>query len=305
LRNQKAASDAYLAWAHKVKTETEPCFKFPKDPKQGKIDSDSYIKQKVNNGIRDLREKTKDYNSWIEGLRERQSERLHQQVEEKLKADEAFNQANEARDQERIRRDAEIQARVVQQSEEYWNWLRNMKEEVAKRPHSAPAARASGVESASSMAAKKKRENEQVVRQRSIEYAQWLQTVSQPKFTLPYHVVVSREEKEKRIAAVRDKTEGHKKMSNDYFEGVRKVEQKHHARIMRNLKKKLLADKMYDEEHVEAAIELEAKMEAERQKKREVELECRRELQQMYSKVKSKPLYLEVAYGIKAPESKT
>lgn len=132
-----------------------------------------------------------------------------------------------------------------------------------------------------------------------------MQTVSQPKFTLPYHVVVSREEKEKRIAAVRDKTEGHKKMSNDYFEGVRKVEQKHHARIMRNLKKKLLADKMYDEEHAEAAIALEAKMEAERQKKREVELECRRELQQMYSKVKSKPLYLEVAYGIKAPESKT
>merc|ERR1711904_400863 len=128
-----------------------------------------------------------------------------------------------------------------------------MKQRVASRPHSAPAAKETGVESPNTMAAKKKREMEQALRQRSMEYNQWLQNVSQAKFKLPFHQVVHPEEKKRRAEAVKAKIEENQANTDKYFMNVKKMEAKHHARIMRSLKVKLKADQLYNEHHAEAA----------------------------------------------------
>merc|ERR1712014_36349 len=102
-----------------------------------------------------------------------------------------------------------------------------MKQSVANRPHSAPAARSSGVESASSMAAKKRKESEAALRQRACEYQHWLQTVSQPKFKLPFHHVVDPEEKQRRVLKLQERIAEDEVAQEAYFERIRQMEKKH------------------------------------------------------------------------------
>merc|ERR1712106_885234 len=82
-----------------------------------------------------------------------------EQLEAKASADEAFNNAADARAEYRKKQNEEAQAGGGMVEAQYWHWHREMKDRVSKRPSSAPAARSTGVESASSMAQKKKQEN--------------------------------------------------------------------------------------------------------------------------------------------------
>merc|ERR1711907_818895 len=60
------------------------------------------------------------------------------------------------------------------------------KEEVSKRPGSAPPARDSGAESAASMAWKKSADTRREWQAIGTEYHAWVRNVSAPKFQLPF-----------------------------------------------------------------------------------------------------------------------
>merc|ERR1711974_269424 len=85
-------------------------------------------------------------------------------------------------------------------------------------------------------------------------------------------------------------------MQTEYFQGVRKMEQKHHERIMKKVNEKYHADQRFNEGRASAASDLQVKNEAEAQRQRQIELKSRRELKEMYGRVKAKPLFLELAY---------
>merc|ERR1712139_762329 len=80
---------------------------------------------------------------------------------------------------------AEHRRQKKQEEEKYWRWLKGMKDEVAKRPCSAPPARSSGAESASSMAFKRSMETRREWQAIGSEYHSWVRSVSVPKFQLP------------------------------------------------------------------------------------------------------------------------
>jgi len=171
-----------------------------------------------------------------------------------------------------------------------------MKGDVAKRPGSAPPARASGVESVEALTKKKHKESVKALKKMSSEYSEWLKSVSQARFELPSHTVVTREEQDRRNAEFNRRLEEDQQHQKQYYEGIRKMEQKHHNRIMRRLKEKQEADKRYNENQEAAADALAAKMEQERQRQRAISLKSQQELNEMKIRVKSKPLWLELAY---------
>lgn len=295
-RKQLAASQEYFAWTEKVKAETIPSFKLPEDSRKGMPTSEQYVKKKVRQGLRDMREKTIDYKAWIEDLRVSQARKLHEKVAEKMKADENFNSDAVARDANRAARDAEIQAQVAEQNSQYWRWLKEMKDSVAQRPNSAPAATVSGAEGADSFK-KKHQESAKALKVASAEYHEWLKTVSVAKFELPHHPVVSKEEQESRDLKLKVAKEDQKRTTSEYFEGVRQMEVKHHERIMRRLKEKTEKDAQFNAHQKSAAGALAAKLEAEQERQRQVEVKSRAELRTMYDRVRSKPLFLEMAYS--------
>lgn len=295
-RAMRATTEEYSVWVEKVKSETVPSFKLPEDSRKGQPTNEQYIKKKVRKGLRDMRDKTVDYKAWIEDLRANQAFKMHEKLQEKFLADEAFNNAAVDRERNRIQRDAEIQEKVVQQSSKYWRWLHGMKKEVALRPNSAPPAKASGVESPASLSQKKRKESELALRKMTAEYSEWLKGVSQAKFELPYHPVVDREEYERRIVAKGKKIEEFNKKSAEYYDGVKKMEQKHHDRIMRRFREKVEADEQFNAQTANAAEMLQVKLEAERERQREIALKSRQEVREMKDRVKNRPLWIENAY---------
>lgn len=218
---------------------------------------------------------------------------------QKMKGDEEFATAGAARDAERQKRDAEIQESVRLTQAEYWRWLREMKQEVASRPNSAPAAVESGAASASALADKKRQESMQEFSKNSAEYMEWLNTVNHAKFELPYHPVVDAAEHQRRLDTKKHKVKEFNKESSAYFERVREMERKHHARIMRKVETRLEADREFNSHHEEAASLLAVKMEEQKQKQLEVAMKSRKEKKDMYKRVRDKPMFLELAYKTK------
>lgn len=297
-RHQKMKSDTeqYYAWLQKQPEDmNKRGFIMPDNPQQGRPSSAQYIQEKVKNGLREMREKDKDYKAWLEDHRNMHAAQLRKKLKAKRIADAEFDQ--EALEHERLRaeRDAEIHAEVAQQSTKYWMWLREMKKEVASRPSSAPPAQTSGVESPASMARKKQQESIAALKARRKEYSAWLRSVSEPKFKMPYYEVSS-EELERRAAYAKKMADDDNTTRNEYNEFIHKMERKHHMRVMRALKDKLLADRQFDEDQEANAKERNAKEEQKKQQKREVSLKYRQELADMHSRIRAKPLFLENAY---------
>lgn len=298
-RKFKALNDEYAVYIQKVKDEAQPVFKFDTDPRKGMPTQEEYIKARVKKGLREIGETTSNYNTWIEGLRAKMEYKRREQLQAKLRADEEFANAGASREEERKQRDAAIQENVRLTQAEYWKWLREMKEEVDMRPNSAPAAVASGAESASAAEDKKRRERIAEFKKNSSEYMDWAQTLDNGVFELPYHPVVDAEEHQRRIDAKSIKVKEFNKESAAYFDRVREMERKHHGRIMRVVTKRLEADKQFNRSRDEAASQLELKMEEHRQKELEQSLNSRQELKDMYQRVRDKPMFLELAYKTK------
>jgi len=296
IRQNRAQSAEYYAWAQKVKEETVPSFKLPEDPRKGMPSQEEYIKTRVKKGLRELRDKTSDYKAWVEELKTAQAYKLHEKLEAKMSADEAFNNANASREHDREKRDAEIVEKVRAQQAEYWSWLKGMKDEVAKRPNSAPIATISGAQSATSLADKKRQESTKALRAMRAEYQEWLQGVAVAKFELPYHEVVTAEEHIRRHESAKAKVAQAKKEQSGYFEKVRQMERKHHGRIMKVVKKRLDADAEFNANHEDAARSLAGKMEEEKQRQSAIMRKSRNELEEMYARVRARPMFLEKAY---------
>jgi hypothetical protein len=297
---QKAKDETaeYLAWAAKVKAETVPSFRFPKDPKAGMMSNDEYVKKKVKDGIREMREKNTDYKAWIEDLKVKQDFKLQEKLQEKLKGDEDFAEAAARQNAERAERDAEIQRQVAETQAQYWTWLRSMKGEVAKRPCSVPpATKQDPNNSVEALTAKRKKEMGAVMTQQATEYKTWLESVQVKKFELPLITIVSQEEKDRRRERDKKRAEDFQKQSSVYIEGVRKMEQKHHERIMKRLKEKMDGDKAFNEAGAARDEIMAARREEEAQKRREIHQKTKQDLKDMYKQVKERPLWIEMAYN--------
>jgi len=298
-RKMRATSAEYAAYLQKVKEEAVPVFKFDEDPRKGMPTQEEYIMARVKKGLREIREKTSDYKAWTEELHVKQAYKLQEKLEAKMKGDEQFAKSGAAQEEDRKKRDAAIQESVRLTQAEYWKWLGEMKKEVATRPSSAPAAVPSGVASASSLADKKRQESIREFRKNSAEYMEWLQTVNHAKFELPYHPVVDAEEHQRRLDSKMHKVKEFNKESAAYFERVRQMEEKHHRRITRVVKKRLDADKAFNRSHEEGASQLAVKMEEQKQQQLEVAMKMRQEKKDMYKRVREKPMFLELAYKTK------
>jgi len=297
-KKQKATQQQtaeYLAWAQKVKAETVCTFKLPEDSRK-KNASDDYIKSKVKHGLRVMRETNENYKVWVAGMAQKQAFKLHEKLNEKRMADASFNDGAANREHDRALRDAAIRGQVADQQAQYWSWLKTMKSEVDKRPNTAPPAGTTGVESVEAMAKKKRAELQREFKKTGAEYAEWLVSVQKPKFALPPPYSFA-EDRERKAVIARQKAEDLKKTTNEYFQNVRKVQEKHHDRIMRKVDQKKRADAMYNDQQASGAEMLAAKLEAEGQRQREIALKSKQELRDMYDRVKAKPMFLEVAYS--------
>lgn len=293
----KGDTDQYYAWLQKQPEDmSKRGFIMPENPNKDRPCSAQYIKEKVKTGLREMREKDKDYKAWVEHRRLQHAKDLRKKLKAKRTADAAFEQENEEQARIRAARDAEIQADVAQQSAKYWAWLRDMKKEVASRPSSAPPARITDVESAASMAKKKQQESVAALRARRKEYSSWLQSVSEPKFKLPYYEVSS-EELERRAAYVKKMADDDHRGRSEYSDFIQRMERKHHLRVMRALKEKLLADREFDQNQEVATKARHAHADHQKQQLRDVEVNYRQELDDMYSRIKAKPLFIENAYS--------
>lgn len=295
--NAKAAAE-YAAKIQKVKDEAVPVFKFEDDPRKGMPTQDEYIKTRVKAGLRDIREKTNSYNSWVEDLKTKQAYKLEQKLAEKAEADAAFNAGGKEREAALKARNAEIAAQVAATQQEYWNWLKGMKDEVAARPNSAPPPRADVQQAFEAAATKRKAEMTKQMQTQRQEYNTWLESVKNPKFALPY-VPPDYEGLRKKQEVAHEKKKEFHKASNAYFDNIKAMEKKHHARIMRVVEKRLEADRKFNEDHAAAAVSLAAKMEEEKQRQAEVAAKSRQETRDMYKRVKDKPMFLELAYKTK------
>jgi len=296
-RANKEQTEIYLSYLEKVKAESVPSFKLPEDSMKGRPSSDDYIKANVRKGLRELRDKTSDYKAWVENVKIKKEMELHEKVRAKLQADESFKNDALAREQERARRDEEIQKQVHEQQQKYWRWLKGMKVEVSKRPGSAPPPQPTGAESTEALTKKKRAESTQALRKQTAEYREWLASVSQARFELPHHPVVDREEQERRIAEAKRRREEDRKSSKAYFEKVRQMEKKHDERIQRALDVKKQADDRYNADRGAAADMLASKLLAEQERQRAIAEKSREELREMYHRVKAKPLHIEHLYS--------
>lgn len=292
-RFDRAISAEYWAWTQQC---GEPSFKLPEDPRKGMPSQDEYIQMRVENGLRGMRQDTVEYRAWLESLDERMEAEKLEKLKEKKAADAVFNNALQARYEERRQRKEEAQEQSGAAAAQYWRWLQGMKTNVAKRPSSAPAARSSGVESASSMAQRKKQESMRIQKCMSSEYSEWLRDVSVAKFTLPT-AHVDKEAKTRKAMADKQRMKQAQREQSAYFKEVKQMERRHHSRIMFKVKERLDADKRYDEEHEAVAKSLAEKGEAEKERQRAIELKSREELKNIYKRVDERPLFLEVAYG--------
>jgi len=296
-RKMKADTEQYYVWLQKQPEDmNKRGFIMAENPQKGRPSSAQYIREKVKHGLRDMREKDKDYKAWVEDRREKHSEELREKLKEKQMADAAFEQDAEEQTLLRAERDADIQAEVAQVSTKYWSWLRDMKKEVASRPSSAPPARKSEVESAATMAKKKQQESITALHARRKEYSSWLQSVSEPKFKMPYYEVSS-DELERRAAYAKKMAVDDHRVRAEYSDFVQRMERKHHMRVMRALKEKLVADKQFNEDQEAAGKERNAQGEQKKQQQREIALNYRQEVSDIYSRIKAKPLFIENAYN--------
>merc|ERR1712080_135515 len=107
------------------------------------------------------------------------------------------------------------------------------------------------------------------------EYSTWVRTVSVPKFRLPT-TEVDYEGRNRRAAEVKERIKRAQKEQTDYYEEVKQMERKHHARIMCVVTERLDADKRFNEAHEAAAQTLGMKMEEQKQKQRAVASKSRR-----------------------------
>lgn len=291
----RALSAEYWAWTKRVKEEGVASFTLPEDPRKDMPSQEEYIQANVERGLREMRKKNSEYKAWVASMEAKKVAEQRQQLEAKAAADEAFNNAADARAEDRRKRDEEAQAGGGLAEAQYWHWHREMKERVSKRPSSAPAARSSGVESASSMAQKKKLENLRWDKAIGSEYSSWVRSVSVPKFRLPTADMDLDGRKAKATAAKVRQRQARKEEHN-YLKQVDEMKQKHHARIMGMVEDRLNADKQYNEDHEAFAESLVAKQQEEKQRQRAVTAKSRKELAEIYKRVKDKPLFLEKAY---------
>merc|ERR1711862_18467 len=119
------------------------------------------------------------------------------------------------------------------------------------------------------------------------EYSEWLKGVSQAKFELPMHILVDKEEQDRRAAVAKKKREDTQLATDEYFENVRRMEEKHHERIMAKVQAKHERDALFNQGAASAAEALQAKLQAENQRAKEIEMKSRKELKETYTRVKA------------------
>lgn len=127
------------------------------------------------------------------------------------------------------------------------------------------------------------------------EYSSWVRTVSKPKFRLPT-ADMDLEGREAKVVAAKARRKQARKEECNYLKQVNHMNEKHHARIMGMVEARLNADKKYNEEHEAVTQSLAAKKEEDKRRQRVVAAQSRKELVEMYKRVKEKPLLLEKAY---------
>lgn len=290
----KGISAEYWAWAHKLKHEAGT-FHLPEDPRKGMPSQESRIKANVEKGLSELRKQTSEHKAWLETIEENLAAKQLEKIEAKNAADRAFNSGAEARQEAIKQRYAGMQQQKKKEESQYWRWLHAKKDEVKKRPSSAPPARASGADSAAAMAQKKIQEKKTVDRAISSEYHSWLRSVSVASFHVPI-AEIDYERRARQAAVAEERTKVMRKQTADYQEEVKEMERKAQERIMARVKEKLEADKRYTQDHKDVAQTLAVQMSKRKEKEKAVRAQSRRELQEMYKRVKEKPLFLEVAY---------
>jgi len=291
-----ALSAEYWAWTKKVKEDGGSCFKLPDDPKKGMPTQEEHIRTKVAEGLREMRKDTLEYKAWLQSLREKKEREKQEELEKKQLADIAFNQAADARFEERMQKAAEFRNEFKQRGKKYWQTeLPQMKSKAALRPSSCPAPVSSGVESAASMAQRRKQESIRIQKTMSAEYSEWLRDVSVARFVLPLRPS-DREERARQAELANQRVKDAAKEQAAYFKKLKEVEKFHHERIMGVVKERLEADKKYELEHEAVAKSQAAQREEQKQARREHEKKCRKELKDMATRVKEKKLFLEVAY---------
>lgn len=292
----KECSAEYWAWTHQVKENGSAVFKLPSDPRKGMPTQEEYIRERVEKGLRDMRKTNREYKAWVKSLKMKMEADKLEDAAAKAQADADFDVAAQGRNEQRRQRDAEMNQEAKGQESQFWIRHQEMKDRVSKRPNSAPPGRSSGVESAASMAEKKRHDMVRIQKTMSAEYHEWLREVSVPKFSLPSSFV-DHEMLERKAKMHKDRMKQERKSEFAYLREVEGMKQKHHERIMGMVEERLEGDKKFDEEHAAATEGLAASRQEAKKKRDIVTAQSRQELKNMYKRMKEKPLMLEVAYG--------
>lgn len=292
----KGVSAEYWAWTHSVKENGSAIFKLPSDPRKGMPTQEEYIRERVEKGLQDMRKTNREYKQWVKSLKAKMEAEKFEELEAKMAADAAFNDGALVRDEERRQRDADMKRGKREQETQFWREHQGMKDRVAKRPNSAPPGRSSGVESATSMAQRKKSEMVRIQKTMSAEYYEWLHEISVPKFQLPTSFV-DYEMRNRKAMEQKERVKNERKVQKTYFKEVQQMERTHHARIMGMVEERLEGDRRFNEEHEAATEGLAVQRQEARKMRNEVAAQSRQELKNMYKRMKEKPLMLEVAYN--------
>eukprot|EP00933_Yihiella_yeosuensis_P044302 TRINITY_DN39398_c0_g1_i1.p1 TRINITY_DN39398_c0_g1~~TRINITY_DN39398_c0_g1_i1.p1 ORF type:complete len:370 (+),score=104.61 TRINITY_DN39398_c0_g1_i1:74-1183(+) len=286
----------YHEWLRDMKQRIQPSFKLPEDQYKGKKSADDEIMEKVDKAQRQMQDGDAAYKVWLEGLRQKQEERIAEQLEERKAELAAFEKDREERGAEvdKKRREEADERRAA--SGKYWKWLAGTKEMIDGRPSKIPDVKSMGP-SVDEIVAKKRAALTKEMDEMHQEYHQWLASVSKPKFELPSMKVNSKAERDAIINAQAKK--GIEKMdaqAAEYNKWVKEMQAQHQERIMEKVREKLRADREFDRKQEEAEALLEEKMAKAKEEADKVAADTKKAIKELQDRVKSRPLLIEQAY---------
>jgi len=286
----------YMKWARQLKDKPGK-FKMPEDPYIGREPVEAHIRRKVREGERKLWEKEVEYKAWLERMERANQERVEEQLQQKLAKDAEYAEANEAAMREREEQFGEQREEWVAASKEYWKWLQKTKEDIDRRPMSVPPPQDSGVESVESLVQRKVEAATQADQQRKAEYRRWVKSVSKAKMKLPNEEVLTPEEREQKIAELAKKrSQKSAKTASEYKKLVVELQQKHHERMLSNVRETAAVERRYRhlrEENAAALQDHTAKAAAEKEK---VAAQHRQFVSELKVRVRAQPFMVEEAY---------
>lgn len=294
---RKEREQQYWDWQKDVKKKAEVSFN--RDDLMKNHDPEKQVQDNVDKAVAKTKELDAAYQLWLEEIKVKHEERMRQQVKDKLVADGEF-----AGEQEKAkakfaeqRQQAKTKSREVANG--YWAWLETTKGKIAARPCSAPPPKASEVESVDSMVKRRRAEMTKKDKAMKADYGAWLESVKKPKFTLPPLAGNTVADRNALIdAAAKKGVEGLSAKTNEYKQWVAEMKDKHHQRMVENVKIKLNADKEFDKAAAGRAAALDEQMEEAKRKRDEVAAQSAQFLAEMAKRVQKKPLLVEDAYAL-------